>query len=312
MSNPRFITRMFASQAFSLALALASPGIATGQEVAQDSQASQKFISDGGVVENQRLGIRITPPKGWEVINNAGALSMIIQEPKVELEEKNKDYSKPTFQRHITVAAIHHASPIDEMRAEELKKELNATFGKDPLVTDFKVLEHKFFNYRGENDGLIVYTQMNLREFQMMQMHILVSGDAKQFLLSYSDLATEFSKQPNAGYDSAWSSMVSLEVQGLAPKRFEKYQRYGVIGGGFLMLIMTMGILRRRSAKRNYLEESDDIATSESSARWNKEDSSMISTMAGEWRIGKHLDEPAIDFEDRHVSRTSRFANTFS
>lgn len=294
-----------------------TPTIAAGAEVAPAAVAVQAqpagpVIADGSQINVETLGLKMSPPKGWEVFTNTGSLSLMMQEPKVEVPAKLKDYSKPTFQRNITVAAIHHPSAIDERRALELEEDLKRTFSKDTMVTDFQVLEHKFFNYKGTNDGLVVYTQLNLREFKMMQMHVLVSGDSKQFLLTYTDLAEEFAKQ-NATYNAAWNAMVSVEVSGLAPKRFEKAIRYGSIGGGVFILFAVMFFMFRRSTMRDFLKEADALEADESGSNWNSDDTAMATTVAGNWKLNKERDDDSIDFSEPaiHHSAISHIASSY-
>jgi hypothetical protein len=190
-----------------------------------------KMLASGGSIEIKKLGVTITPPAGWEVITNAPNISLIMQEPA----DTKVVYDKPIYQRNITLAAAHAPEPIDEKRAIKLREQLMAKFGKDGMVKDFRIIEHRFFDYKGTKDGLLVFTQFETGEFPMMQMHMLVSGDSKQFLLSYTDLQERFSDQTS--YDKAWATMTSINVTGVAPRR---YERIGVVVGLAAMLIISM------------------------------------------------------------------------
>src|SRR5690606_24950230 len=206
-------------------------------------------------------------------------LSVVMREPR----DPAPAYEKPKYQRNITVAAIHKASPIDEKRAAELKEEMAKSFGADSLVSDFTILEHKFFNYKGQNDGLLVYSSLNIGEYPMMQMHVLVSGEQKQFLMSYTDLADNF--QNPASFESAWNTMVSIDVTGSSPNRVSEYARYAAIAGGFLMLGLCALLLRRRAAKKDYSSEADEYLEDGDLS------TSMFATLAGGWKLAGNRGE---------------------
>lgn len=259
-------------------------GLQASLAAGADETIATKKISDGTAVQINDLGITITPPAGWEVLEKSAGLSLVLQEPKVET--KTPDYSKPIYQRNITVAAMHSASPIDEKRAESLKADLMKTFAKGGLVQDYQIVEHKFFNYRGQNDGLLVYAQMKLGEFDMMQMNVLVSGAEKQFLLTYTDLADSF-RAGGPAYDAAWSSMISINVTGAPPARYEDLIRYGALAGGIFFLFAVVGLLRRRKGKTDFDAISSDDELGGNDA-WTAEETSLISTMAGEWKLTRN------------------------
>lgn len=277
-----------------LAMNIPTPSPTGAEQAAEAAQpASENFISQGQAVQLELLGVSIVPPTGWEVSTNTGTLSVVMREQRNPIP----DYEKAKYQRNITVAAMHRSSPIDEKRAAELKEEMIATFSKDSLVTDFTILEHKFFNYRGQNDGLLVYSSLNIGEYPMMQMHVLVSGQEKQFLMSYTDLADQFQNQQ--AFEAAWNSMVSIEVTGKTPLRMDEYARYGAVAAGFLMLGLVALLLRRRASKVDYagdadqyMEEGDDASPS------------MFATLAGGWRLDAKSDAEVSGIEFSHAQES--------
>ena len=219
------------------------------------------FTSDGSPFTMSELGVVINPPKGWQVSTQTGSLSLVMREPAVA----NVAPGQTKYQRNITVAAIHKASPIDEKRAEQLKAELIRSFGSDPSVSDFKIMEHKFFNYHGNNDGLLVYSSLNIREFSMMQMHVLVSGQDKQFLMTYTDLANQFGTEKDPSFAAAWDSMVSIQVNGQAPSRIDQYKPYAITGASAFGLLLLGWFLRRRASNVDYKGVADELIDSEGS-----------------------------------------------
>jgi len=219
---------------------------------------SQTIIADGQPIQLHEVGLSITPPTEWVVRSFAAGMSLVMHEKDVELKEKEIDYSKPLFKRNITVTSRPFATPIDEKTAEELKEGLTKSMEESPLAADFKVLEHKFFNYKGENDGLVLYSQLTLGSFPMMQMHVLLSGADRQYLLSYTDLADEFQNNQEA-FQAAWTTMTTVEFEGQAPVRYKELAIKGGAGFGILLLIITLFSLKRRSNRKKIEQYADSI-----------------------------------------------------
>ena len=252
--------------------------LSTNQMAAYPEAPAARFVSDGTMIGIERLGIAIAPPAGWEVVTDASDLSLVMQEEK----DEKPDYKNAKYRRNITVAAIHESSPIDDKRALELKKEMTETFSKDSVVGDFQILEHRFFNYRGENDGLLVYSSLKVNEYEMMQMHILVSGAEKQFLLSYTDLAERFTQAGNAEFEAAWTSMNSIEVTGSAPNRFEQYYEPAAYGGTAAVLLLSLLIIRRRRSRHDYMADVEELGLDSD----DFSNHSAMATMNGKWKLG--------------------------
>jgi hypothetical protein len=296
------------------AAAVSAPGeTSLDAPVATAAAAPRNFVGTGAPVALAGLGVTITPPTGWDVEDNSaatgagtagGGLSVIMREPR----DPAPSYDKPKYQRNVTVATIQHASPIDETRATALTAELVKNFSADPTVSGFTVLEHKFFNYRGTNDGLLVYSTLNIGDYQMMQMHVLVSGADKQFLMTYTDLADRFTATNDAGFEQAWNSMVSMEVSGATPARRDEFIRYGAILGGILLLVLVGFLVRRRAAKKDYAGEADaldgDFSAQDAAGSFS---GSMIATMAGKWSLdaGEAFDEnDGLAFSQHYAPQT--------
>ena len=250
---------------------------------ADAATAPGNFTSDGAPMTLSELGIVINPPKGWQVATQTGSLSVVMREPAAA----NVAPGQTKYQRNITIAAIHKASPIDEKRAEQLKAELIRSFGSDSSVSDFKIMEHKFFNYHGSNDGLLVYSSLNIREFSMMQMHVLVSGQDKQFLMTYTDLANQFGTEKDPSFAAAWDSMVSIQVNGQAPSRIDQYKPYAVTGASAFGLLLLGWILRRRAGNVDYKGAADEMIDSEGS---------LSTGVTGATRVAKAKGSAVSDF----------------
>lgn len=217
-------------------------------------------------------GISITPPTGWEVTEGMAGTSLVMQEPAVDPVALEKLAAKTgkeqmTFRRNITVATIHKPSPIDEQRALELKDELTKRFGESSVAGDYQVTEYKFFNYRGSNDALVMYASMTLSQVPVMQMHILISGSDAQYLMTYTDLQESMTKAGNTAFEAAWNSMVSIDVKGEAPKRFDikKHAKSGGVAAGVLVVIAALLMVRRR--RNNPLREASAMLAAEAAEK---------------------------------------------
>ena len=224
-----------------------------------NSPSSSTFISEGNIYELKELGIKLTPPKGWEVASGSSGLSLVMKEPR----DPEPAYDAPKYQRNITMAVIHTPSPIDEKRAQELEAQLVKTFSQEGSSQDFKIVEHKFFNYKGENDGLLVYSNSTVNGYPMMQMHVLLGSDKKQFLFTYSDLASRFASSNSGPYQQAWSTIVGSEIEGVVPSRLSTYRSYFFAGGLAAFIFGLFGFLRWRALRKDYKSEADFMIDSE-------------------------------------------------
>lgn len=263
-------------------------------EVSEEAQSNasasavpdRNALASQGFVEIKDLGIAIIPPKEWKTKTDSASLSMVIEEEK-PFEIKEKDGTIIRFTRNITVAAIHEPSPIDETRSEQLKEELVKNFSK--TSANYQVLETKLVDYKGSKDAILAYTSMQIGGHLMMQMHLLVSGQERQFLLSYTDMADRFMAQDEA-FQMAWQAMSTVEILGKPPGRYDHLIPYG-IGALSLMLLFAALVLFRRKSQSGMFDgidpyESDipEAAESDSARRTRRSEDhqgSMVSGLSG-------------------------------
>lgn len=246
------------------------------------------FVSDGTPYTDHEIGLTITPPAGWEIQKKSLGMSLIMEEPKQDTTKLKA--GETIYQRNITVLTLRGGMPIDEKEASVLKEKLAKDFGGAPGVQDFRVLdEHKFFDFKGKNDGLIIYTTFNSQGTPMAQMHVAVSGAEKGFLMTYTDVASQFEKN-EAAFSAAWKTMASAEVMGEAPVRYAEYKRYGLIGVGFLMAMSVLLFMRRKNAK--YRLEAEAEGENE-----GEKDGAEKDNVAGDDDVVVHVGEGS------HVSR---------
>ena len=288
------------------ALVLMASTVALSENIPQNAET--KLISDGSkAVVIPEQGFALLPPKGWEYRVNSRGVTMVMQEVAAEVTSGPKDYSKPKFQRNITVATIQHASPIDSIRAEEFRKELTEKFSKDSLVSQFQVLEQKFFDYRSKNDGLVLFSSMNVGEFPMMQMHVLLSGSKRQHLITYTDLASEFSSN-KAAYDSAWNAMVTAEVEGTPEARYMKYIPYAATGTVLLLLVLLLKILRNRRSIQEYHDDADELYNDDS--KWGVAEAVRSVSASFDESVTWNLDDDSGELMSTSKRAGSNFASS--
>jgi len=228
-------------------VAISSPDGPTPSTVESSSTAQSDEISDGSTLDLGG-GLSITPIKGWKIERKSLGMTLLMREvpdsPQGEI-----DYSKPTFNRNISVMTLPEATPIDSNSIEELKIKISKMIARDPSLTNFSFTEAKFFDYKNKNDGVVLFSQLTANNFPMMQMQIVVSGEKKSYLLTYSDLASNFANPST--FESAWKTMTSVTVQGTAPKRYEKEILVaGSVSGVAMILILPFFLARWRSSRK--------------------------------------------------------------
>jgi hypothetical protein len=214
----------------------------------------------GEEVEIKSLGLAITPPKGWKVDQNTGNLTMIMYGP--EKKRVGKGGTKIKYKPNLTLATIHRPSPVDKKRSAQLKSLLKKSYAKNSGAKDYRFTDANFFNYKGNNDGLVMYASFTLDELEMMHMHVMVSGSKKQFVMTYTDLASELSNR-QGGFEDAFKVMGSIKVQGVAPKRKAERGPFllialAVCGLGIICMIF-MGRKKSSSYQDVDLEFDDDF-----------------------------------------------------
>ncbi len=235
----------FASVAISAEeLTQASQATATSQTA--ESAVVADEISNGSVIDLGE-GLSIAPIAGWKIERKSTGMSLVMKEV-LPPQTGEIDYSKPVFARNLTLLTMHQARPIDEAAVAELKGEVSKMYSKGLSSSDLTFTDHKFFDYKGKGDGLILFSQFTLNNYQMMQMQVVVSGDSKSYLMTYTDLASNFANP--ASYEAAWKSMISIQVSGVAPKRYHKEMMMGGMFAAALFAIIFPFVLVRWSNAR--------------------------------------------------------------
>lgn len=219
-----------------------------GVAISSDENSQTEEIANGSPIEIAQ-GVTIKPITGWRLERKAAGMSLVMKEVLPTSSAAPTDYSKPIFARNISLMTLSKSRPIDSSAISELKTEITKMIMRDSSLSDFSFTEAKLFDYREKNDGIVLFSQLTVNNYQMMQMQIVVSGSEKSYLLTYSDLASNFANP--ATFDAAWKSMTSIVVPGLAPKRYYKEMLLGgALSGGFLALVAPFFLIRWRSGRK--------------------------------------------------------------
>ncbi len=239
-------------------------------------EEGQAPLSDGRPITIDEAQMTITPPVGWEILLKSRGKALIMQVPASK--EPIKDYSKPIYARNVTVAVAYEPRPIDELEAKALIVKLEKDFGSAPGVRNFQIVEHRLIDYREKADAILVYTAFEYNNFPMSQMHILVSGDKNNALLTYTDLTEAFQKD-EAAMAQAWNAMLSINLAGKAPRRYENLIPIGVGLALSLIAGISLVLLRRRNARR-FIDAEEENLYSDDTKR-SARSSALESLMTG-------------------------------
>ena len=221
------------------------------------NQETNVDVLEQGMVKIDSLNLSVIPPEGWSVHENRAGMSLVIEKPLTD--EEKKIVNVPVYKKNITVTARHTSTPVDKAAADALSQEITEALAKRSDISGAEVLpEQNFFDYKGVKDGLILYAKFTLNNVEMMQMHVLVSGEFNQFQFTYTDMAKSFDGED---FQNAWKTISTSTILGKAPVR---YKNEAIIGGVALLalLLIVFAIrMRFRAAERAYKSASDMIYT---------------------------------------------------
>ncbi|NRA64034.1 MAG: hypothetical protein HRU19_06090 [Pseudobacteriovorax sp.] len=224
------------------------------------AQEASPKLSDGSAQYFEKDKIWVTPPAGWEILENKFGKAVILQEPKPE----DVVYGVATYQRNITVAVSNESTPIDETTIAQLRESLQETFGK--YGQDFTLAtDHELFDYRTEKDGVIIYSFLKVNGYDLTQLHVYVSGSSQNVLLTYTDLTDKFDAESET-FAQAWNALTSIQVEGVPEPRFQKLILIGSVSGGLFLLILLVSMIRYYRAKKAYESEEDVLFSDDDAA----------------------------------------------
>lgn len=211
---------------------------------------SKMLLADTRTVDLPQIGISelnftVKAPAGWKVRQHYRGKTLVFEDPLVSSHD-NVEYS-----RNITVAVKQEVRPVDALEAQHLTQKLVQELGDS--VTDFEVNESRIIDYRFKGDAILVFTSFRQNHVPMRQMHVFTSGSKDSVLLTYTDLKESF--EAEGTMDQVWESMMSAELSGEAPHRYDGVF-YALSGLAFLVTAAFLSKqLRRREMKMTLRSE---------------------------------------------------------
>ncbi|SMF21372.1 hypothetical protein [Pseudobacteriovorax antillogorgiicola] len=218
------------------------------------SLATEAPRADGQAINIAETDIWVTAPVGWEVLENKFGKALVIQEPKPE----KPVYDKFTYQRNITVAVSHQGTPIDDTTVEELRTKILESFGR--YGKDFTLAEnHEAFDFKGQGDGILIYSFLKINKVQLTQAHVFVSGADKSLLMTYTDLSDRFHADQET-FAKVWATLTTAHIEGEAPQRFEEFLIPGVAVSSGLFLLILISVIRSIRGRLAYRDDEDYLS----------------------------------------------------
>jgi|GEM_PF-4771463 len=290
------------------------------QTDAQATPTTNKFLPDSQLPElsseayvDHDWMVSFYPLAGWELKKTPGtALTMI--EPvglttgtlvkKGYDKSSDSDFvetSQTTFKRAVTVASIEGGVPFDQNRIASFEQSLLDTFGKKMRLRNFTLVNKpEFFDHRGEKDAIVAYTEFSTAKHDLKQMHILVGGATNQVHLVYTDLAEHFETRSDY-INKVWSSMTSVNVEGVSPKPFlAKIEKYIPFIAAAFLLVMLLIIIQKMQLRNNMRRAIAEIDLQDGEYREYKSETV--------WNIG--LSAPHSNWMDTQTNRVKQSAST--
>jgi hypothetical protein len=222
-------------------------GVAISAESATEGATNQIEVSNGSRITLSD-NVTLAPIAGWQIERQSLGMSLVMKELLPE-HRGPIDYSKPIFQRNISMITVNKPRYIDPEAFTEIKSDIDKMIARDPSLKDFTFTDAKLFDYKNKNDGIVLFSQLTANNYPMMLMHVVISGDQKSYMLTYTDLAATFSNP--ASFEAAWKSMTSINVSGVPPKRYEREAiMAGLAGGGLLAILLPFFVIRWRNSRK--------------------------------------------------------------
>lgn len=246
-------------------------------------------ISNGSPLTLDKINLTITPPSNWKVRFDTAKFDLVAEEPTRGRVKAGKQWVN--FKRNITVKTIDQANFIDESRAAAFPDELALILKADPNA---QVLNARTFNYKGKDDGITAYSTTSLNGIEVTQLHVLVGGSDRQYLLTYSDLSSRYRADSEAG-KLAWTTLTRVQITGTPPWRYTRPLGFVSIALISIISLLTLRHLRRRREVQ-HLKLNEKIAAADF---WSQNHENIVngsfSQLSPESSFSIHRHQPNIE-----------------
>ena len=136
---------------------------------------------------------------------------------------------------------------MNALTAKQMADHISEKFpGRNSLMTGYKLLNYDSVNLADGRKGYIYYTEFNVNNIKLMQMHLYISAANKHFLVTYTDLPKYFEGDfTSEKMQKVWDSFQSIELDSPTPLLF--YEKNKVVSSliGILILLGLFYFVRK-------------------------------------------------------------------
>lgn len=187
-------------------------------------------------------GAKIRPPAGWKIHTDRPGMAMFMEAPA----NGKVRYGVPLYQRNITVVMRHGPVPFDKTSQEEFRQYIKQNYKKSGFL-NADLQESVMMDLRPGDQAFVMRSSFTYNEFELGQLHLLVPGKEKSWLLTYTDLASRMGDDQPTLLE-AWNAMISIHTLGEAPVRYEEYHGMAAAVVGTTGLGLLFWFWRRRQS----------------------------------------------------------------
>lgn len=213
-----------------------------------------------------------------------------------------------SYQGNIKIMRFEGSLSVNEMVAQDYAKKIEKKYSYLGYVSDYGIRNYDFSELTDGSEAILYYSDFKANNTDLMQAHLLVSGERHHFLVTYTDILEHFEGERSYIFlQSVWNSMASIKL--LEPKLTieQKLMNYSPYIGGLLFVLLSTFILRKMWLKRE-----DDMEPLDNS-EFADDEAIMTSRIELESIIAqkvKHYDNPwSKQADDQFGSMFEDFSN---
>lgn len=182
---------------------------------------------------HQTKGFKFKIPDGFERHARPGTSLYL------EAKEQSK-YENIKFQPAISVSAFGQPSYIDEQTATDPKlvisisKIVNYYEKLFNIPGGYEILSTTIQKFRTDTDALLIYGRFRIDEVPIIQGHLIISGEERTFLISYTDIEESFEDN----YEHIYDALTKITFEGQAPVRPSLGLKIAKVAIPFFMMVL--------------------------------------------------------------------------
>ncbi len=214
---------------------------------------SNDYLQEGESQGNgQRVFIKDIPISmktldGWKVIHlPKDGITLRMIGPEEAMKQGNTTLR---FKPVLNVQTLQRSEPIDSIREASFKEELIKQYTIRRPLKDFQILNSKRIDFKGEQDGLVVFAKYISLGMPILQMHVLLASPHHQFSINYTDLYDLYTHDSSRS-QRAWDTVFSIHFEGSAKARYASLATSLAIMVGLFILLSLLLTLKRYRQRR--------------------------------------------------------------